>query len=236
MKRFGIVAIVLVVAFAASVRLGYAHFAYVVPTADGSKAQVVFAEGPAPDMNVPIDRIAATTLFCIDRAGKQTPLTWTKSEHALLVELPTSNVQVIGGLSDYGVAQSRHTGDKPVWVKYYPKAIVGGMISAERVTLGEQVPIEIVAEIIDGKLGFQLLLRGKPLPDAECSVLAPGQEKGEKTVTDEKGYAKSRFDKPGRYGVWARYVDPTPGELKGKKYEETRHYATLVVDLAGTNR
>jgi hypothetical protein len=42
-----------------------------------------------------------------------------------------------------------------------------------------------------------------------------------------------RFDKPGRYGVWVKVVDLSPGDLQGTPYDKTHIYATLVVDFPG---
>ena len=35
----------------------------------------------------------------------------------------------------------------------------------------------------------------------------------------------------GQFGAWTRYFEPKAGELGGKKYDEVRHYPTLVVDV-----
>lgn len=227
MKRFLASAVVLVLATTAS-----AHFAYILPSADRSKVQVVFSDLLEPDTKVSIDKIAATTLYSVDANGKHLPLKWTKGEHALLADLPGKDVQVIGGVTDYGFIQSKHTQNKPVWLKYYPKAILGDATAAEKIRLGDKVPLEIVAIVRDGKIGFQALLKGKALAGAEFGILTPGAEKSEKTTTESDGTIKTRFDKPGRYGVRVSHFEPITGQLDGKKYEEIRHYATLVVELA----
>ena len=76
-----------------------------------------------------------------------------------------------------------------------------------------------------------MLAKGKPVADAEVTVLLPGDER-KKVVTDKAGYTPV-FEAAGRYGVWARHFETVSGESGGQKYEEVRHYATLVVD-AGT--
>ncbi len=227
MKRFFASAIVLVIASTAS-----AHFAYIVRTGDGAKIQVIFSDTLEPDTKVSIDKIAATTLFAVNATGMQTPLKLSKGEHALLAETPDKDTMVIGGITDYGFHQSKHTQNKPVWLKYYPKAILGDVLAAEKVRLGDKVPLEIVAVVREGKLGFQALMKGKPLADADCGVVLPGEEKGIKTKTDAAGMIMARFDKAGKYGARVSHIEPIAGELSGKKYEEIRHYATLVVDFA----
>jgi hypothetical protein len=50
-----------------------------------------------------------------------------------------------------------------------------------------------------------------------------------KVKTDAGGQTEA-FAEHGRYGAWARFWESDPGERGGKKYEELRHYATLVFD------
>ncbi len=48
--------------------------------------------------------------------------------------------------------------------------------------------------------------------------------------TDDAGLTTA-FAQQGRYGAWVRYWQDKAGERDGKKYEQVRHYATLVVDV-----
>ena len=54
--------------------------------------------------------------------------------------------------------------------------------------------------------------------------------KSVKVKTDATGHTPA-FNTPGRYGAWAKSVIAAPGSVGDKKYEEARHYATLVVDV-----
>jgi hypothetical protein len=72
---------------------------------------------------------------------------------------------------------------------------------------------------------------GKPVAEADCVVKSPGDDKGERTKTTADGQVPGRFDKPGRYGVWVRTVDLSPGSVAGTAYDKTHIYATLVVDF-----
>jgi hypothetical protein len=72
------------------------------------------------------------------------------------------------------------------------------------------------------------MARGKPLADAEVTVILP-DGKQEKVKTDAQGQTKTLTQK-GRYGAWARFWEKSAGERDGKKYEELRHYAMLVFD------
>jgi hypothetical protein len=128
---------------------------------------------------------------------------------------------------NYGVMQK---GDaKPYLLAYHPRAVVG-TIPANGGKV-DSLPAQLIPVAAGGKVKFQFVSTGgKPIADAEATVLLPEAGKKEKAKTDKDGFTKE-FTGAGRYGVWVKYTDPTPGELDGKKYDEARHYATLVVDV-----
>ncbi len=221
MVRLSILAAVLL-AFVAS---SQAHFVFVAPDAnDPQKAIVVFSDELAPDANVPIDKIAGIKLQVRDASGKDVPASATKGEHALNVQVPGKGNRTIFGSVDYGVLQKGDS--KPFLLRYHPKALVG---SADSTKIGDKLPIEIVPVIKSGKVRFQVLAKGKPLADAEVTVM-PNKDKSRKVTTDKEGLTPE-FDARGRFGVWTKASDAIAGELDGKKYEEIRNYATLVVDF-----
>ncbi|MCI0464081.1 MAG: DUF4198 domain-containing protein [Gemmataceae bacterium] len=202
-----------------------AHFIWIVPDgADGTKAKVVFSEDLEPDEGVPVEKIAATKLLIRDAAGKVAPLDWKKGEHAYLVSLPDQGPAVIGGACTYGVMQ-RGQG-KPFLLAYYPKLIRGEPQTAKS---WDQLPLEIVPQ---GAGRFQVVFAGKPAADAEVVVVAPATDGKETLKTDAQGEFKVRSTAPGLYGIRARHVEAKAGEHDGKKYEEARHYATLIFQIA----
>ena len=200
-----------------------AHFVFVIPDAKNpEKAIVVFSDELAPDANVDIGKIAAIKLQLRDPAGKDSPLTATKAESALAVNVSGKGNRIVFGTIDYGVMQ-RGEG-KPFLLRYHPKAMIGFVDSTK---VGEKLPIEIVPIVAKGKAKFLVLSKGKPLPEAEVNVIG---EKKEKLVTDKEGMT-SQVDAKGVVGLWTKASEAVSGELGGKKYEEVRNYATLVVDL-----
>jgi hypothetical protein len=209
------------------------HFVYIVPDAENRQLQIVFSEDPAPDEKVAVDKIMNTELFVVDANGTQTSVKWSRSnDHYLSAKLPAAAAQLIAGRTNYGVTNSRHTGNIPVLIKYYSKAVLGDPARATA-RLGSAVPLEIVPVVREGKLEFIALSGGRPLADADCVVKAPGDDKAERTKTTSAGQIPGRFDSPGRYGVWVRMVDLTPGEVAGARYDKAHSYATLVVDFPG---
>lgn len=201
--------------------LAFAHFVFVIPQSDNT-AQVVLSEDLKPDDDVDINLIAGAKLTI---KGQSQPLKLLKSEQVLTVATPGHGTRVIQSTAELGV-QKRGKG-KPFFLIYHPKTIIGDAFDPATV-LGD-VPAEIVPIGKPGELKFKLLKNNKPAPGAEINVILPSGN-SKKIVTDADGMT-SAFEAPGRYGAWARCVDPAPGQANGEKYEEIRHYPTLVADL-----
>lgn len=208
----------------AAVAAAQAHFPFVIPEADGSKAIVVFSDTLEPDANVNIDKLSPTKLKLRDSAGNDSAIEWTKGDHRLLVTVPGSGTRVVHGTTDYGVLQKGE--GKPFRLMYYPKAIVGPATPAA--TLGDKAVLEIVPVGAAGKTQFQVLAAGKPVAECEVTVLVPGG--GRKAVKTGADGLTPAFEGQGRYGVVAKRFEAKPGEHAGLKYEEVRNYATLVFD------
>jgi uncharacterized GH25 family protein len=204
--------------------LAQAHFPFIVLGDKGDSAKVVFSDSLEPDTNVNIEKLANTKLTLRDSAGKDSALEWKKGEGFYAVNVPGTGDRVVFGTTDYGVLQK---GDaKPFKLMYYPKAVVG---TATAKAIGEKQPLEIVAEGKSAALRFQVLLAGKPLENAEVTVMLPAGNK--KALTTDKNGFTTPIDGAGRYGVYAKHIEAKAGEHAGKKYDEIRHYATLVCDV-----
>jgi uncharacterized GH25 family protein len=203
-----------------------AHFPFVVPDAQGQSAKVVFSDNLEPDTNVNVEKIGNTKLTLRDAAGKESALEWKKADGYYDVNVPGTGDRVVYGVTDYGVLQKGD--DKPFKLAYYPKAVIG---AASAKPVGEKLALEVVADGgAGGKVRFRVLAAGKPVADAEVTVLVPGGTK-KALKTDKEGYTTG-FEGAGRYGVYAKHVEPKSGEHAGKKYDEIRSYATLVCEVA----
>jgi uncharacterized GH25 family protein len=213
------------IALLAFATIANAHFVFVIPDAKNhEKALVVFSDEQAPDSNVDIGKIAGIKLQVRDAAGKDSPLTATKSENALAVNVPGKGRRIVFGSIDYGVLQRGDS--KPFLLRYHPKALFGAVDASK---IGEKLPVEIVPVLSSGKVRFQVLAKGKPLADAEVNVIMEGNQK-EKLMTDKEGLTTAVAVK-GKMGVWAKASTASSGEVDGKKYDEIRDYGTLVVDF-----
>lgn len=202
-----------------------AHFPFVVPDDKGQSAKVVFSDNLEPDPNVNIEKLANTKLTLRDAAGKESALEWKKGEGFYAVNVPGTGDRVVFGVTDYGVLQK---GDaKPFKLVYYPKAVLG---AANATALGEKAGLDVIADGASAKVRFRVLAAGKPVADSEVTVLLPGGNK-KAVATDKDGYTPA-FEGAGRYGVYAKLIEAKAGEHGGKKFDEIRHYATLVCDVA----
>lgn len=212
-----------------SISIASAHFAYIVPEGP-NKGRIVFSDNLKADEKVPVERLANLKLQVVSQ-GKASDLSSTldKKANVYRIEVPGETPRVVVGTISYGVLQR---GDaKPFLLKYYPKTIFGSWSTTAEATAGNSVPFEITPIREENKLHFQVSLKGQPVAKAEVSVLIPGEEKAKTVTTDEKGLTEA-FDKLGQYGIQSKNSEASSGEVDGKKYDEVRHYATLVVTLA----
>lgn len=201
-----------------------AHFTFVVPEPDGASVKVIFSDDLKPDTNVNVEKIGGTKLTLRDAAGKDTPLELKKGDGCYTATLPGSGPRVVFGTTEFGVSQK---GDaKAFLLVYHPKALVGD-VPAKAAAVGAR--LEVVPAGEPGKPRFRVVADGKPAAEAEVTVMVPGSMK-QMVKTDKDGLTPA-FAAAGRYGVFARWTEAKPGEHAGKKYEEVRHYATLVADV-----
>jgi uncharacterized GH25 family protein len=210
---------------AASVAWG--HFPFIVPEGKGETAKVIFSDDLEPDTKVNIEKLAGTKLTLRNAAGKESPLEWKKGEGFYAVTVPGAGDRVVYGVTEYGVLQKGE--DKPFKLTYFPKAVIG-TATAKEATVGEKLPLEIAATGTPGKLKFRVLAAGKPAANLEVTVILPDGAK--KAVTTDKDGNTPEYDATGRFAVYAKLIEPKGGEFGGKKFDESRNYATLVCDVA----
>jgi uncharacterized GH25 family protein len=204
--------------------LALAHMVYVVPSGEG-KLTVVFSDSLEPDLKVAIDKVAGLKLSARMANGKDMPVEVKKGDHKLTAEVPTDGVKFVQGSVIYGISTKV---EKPSILVYHPKAVMAG-VTATDATIGEKAALEIVPFTAGGKTRFQLLAKGQPVADAEGTVMMADGKK-EPVKTNKEGFTEG-FSGAGRFAAYLKLVEAKPGEHEGKKYDEIRHYATLVVDV-----
>jgi hypothetical protein len=214
----------------AATATGLAHFVFVVPVPTGVAALVMLSENLEPDAKVDVNLIAGTQLSLRTAQGHETPLPLVKGQLAFGVALPDDMTGVVHGLTDLGVQQMGKA--PPNLLLYHPKTILGDAFDT-RHRLGDIVPVELVPIGAPGAVRLLLLGRGQPQASAEVTVIGPdGAERVLKTGADGRTDVLAQT---GRYGAWARFWEATPGERGGVRYDEVRHYATLVFDAGAAN-
>jgi hypothetical protein len=204
-----------------------AHFVFVVPQADGAKAKVVLSEDLSPDADVDLILKDNAKLYVRDESGKDAPLVLRKTaDDSAETELPGHGLRVVHGIADLGVMQRGNT--KPFLLVYHPKTILGDAFDPQA-SLGEKSPVEIIPIGKAGAVAFRVVAQGKPVANAEVNVVLPDGERT-KTTTDASGQTAT-FPHTGRFAAWTRHFEAKGGESGGRPFEETRHYATLVIDV-----
>lgn len=203
-----------------------AHFLFIVPESGAPSAKVVFSEDLQNDEDVDISIVDSSKLFARDVEGKDAPVALEKADAKRGIKLTPDRTAVLYGTCEAGVMQR---GDSPTFLLvYHPKTILGNAFN-KKAALGDKAPAELIPVGKAGELRFQLVAGGKPVADSELTVILPdGEQKKAKTNADGQTEA---FKAMGRYGVWARHFENASGERDGKKYEQIRHYPTLVVDV-----
>ena len=208
-----------------------AHHIWIIPDRpDGPKATAVFGDTLAPQSPDLLKKIAHTRLFVREASGNEELVEWTKGEDSFALEVSGAGPRVVGGTCVYGVESMDHRLHKrvePYLLVYHPKTVLGPCTGQKP---WERLPLEILAEVSGEKVHLRVLFRGKPAPRAEMFVLADGQEKVE-LKTDDEGRATLEVKRPGTYGFRTRQIEAKGGEYRGKKYAETRHYASLVLPV-----
>lgn len=202
----------------------FGHFVFVVPQ-KGGEMIVVFSDSLEPDEAVSIQKIAGIELVARDEAGANKAIKATVDKASLKATAP-SGTRVVYGSVVYDVLQKGET--PPYLLSYHPKAILGDPL-AKGTVVGEKLPIEVMVAGKPGAVQFQAVAKGKPLAGVEMNVYPPGAGK-KKVTTDAEGLTPA-FAETGRFYLWTKATDATPGERDGKKYVESRNYATLVVDM-----
>jgi uncharacterized GH25 family protein len=203
----------------------FGHFVFVVPQKDNQAAKVVFSEDTQAVDGVPLDKILPLKLKAFSTAGKTTDVTCTKGEHCLTTAFP-ADCPMLQGSVVYGVMARKDA--KPALLVYHPKALLPGT-KPEQATVGAAAALEVIPLTEGGKTRFRVLSAGKPVADAEGTAVLPDGKK-EKLKTDAEGKTPA-LTVNGTIAVWFRHTEAKAGEHESKKYEEIKHYATLVIDI-----
>jgi uncharacterized GH25 family protein len=212
--------------FALTATPSYAHFVLLVPSADGKNAIAILSDSLKPDDAVDVGKIGGTKLMVRRSGAADAPVAWTKDAHSYKFAIPGDGPRQVFGITDYGVMQRGES--KPFLLQYQSKAVVGDWSKFE--PLGKPLSVEIVPVRSSNGVRFRALAGGQPIANADVTVMPPDNADSTKVKTDSEGLTPE-FKSAGQYGAWVSHSEPKSGEHGGKKYEEIRRYATVVVTV-----
>lgn len=211
-----------------------AHFVWVETKAapDGTtQARIYFSEALEPGAARLVGRLKPTEAWACGDKGPATPLTlqsWTDEANetgALVANLQAAHSVV--AKCRYGVFERE---GQALLLNYYARHLPSGVDVASGANCSVALPLDIVPASHDDICDLTVRWEGKPLADADLTVVGPDQESQE-LKTDAEGKASLKNVKPGRYAVRTRHVEADKsGKYEDKKYGQTWHVATLTFD------
>lgn len=201
-----------------------AHWVWIFPdTSDATKVNVVFGHHVAPaDDSKLLDKIVGAKLW-IRTAGGDKPVEWKRGENQYTFAI--TGPMTVGGVNEYGVVQKGTA--KPFRLVQCPKLVLGNDDKP-----WAKLPLEIVPKRDGDSFRLTVYYQGKRAPAGlEVTIHAPDDQKVPILKTDDQGTVVFRPEGTGLFGFTVPYTVAEAGEANGKKYEETRYSASLVLNI-----
>lgn len=203
----------------ATVAPAQAHFLWAYPDKSGNQCHLQFCESPGDSILPMMASLAPKITFVSSNCQ-----TIRNTDNRLVVTHTPGRPD--GATLLYGVLDRE--GDFLLY--YYAKAARNWAEAGQHAFdpgTPEKATFEIVAVREDSKVKLTALFNGKPVQAQFVYNPAPGEEAELQNNPDGTVWVEPKANAP--LAVRARHIEPIAGELEGKKYNETRHYATLVV-------
>lgn len=205
----------------------HAHFLFIriLPPAEGGRAaEVYFSElAEAGDPRF-VAKIAGTELWLQKTPGRFDALKVHKAADRLRAWVPETGSMVVVGRCDYGVlARTKQT---PFLLRHFPKAMAGSPAELNKMRPHGKLPLEMVATVESDGVHLIALKDGKPVPKA-AFITIDSHLANVNLTADEEGRALWKPPSAGVYAVYTRDTRKESGEVRGKKYEEIRDFATV---------
>lgn len=225
--------------FCLSASTAHAHFLWLLATKDAAGNQIVqahfseAADDPEPEL---LKRLEGLQVWHRPQSGDVQSLTVKTTSEALEVAVPAGldadHPGVIVSEKNFGVTGR---GDVKFLLQYYAKLYPGNATNAVKLGTTERLRLDIIPAIEGQTLTLHVTWEGKPVADSEVVVKGPGL-KGDKLKTDAQGIAKVDLASAGLLEIRARHIVAKGGEFEGKAHTEVRHYCTLTMPWAGTEK
>lgn len=210
-----------------------AHFLWIktVTQEDNPQALVFFNETPMDATYHFPEKLAKTKLWLRAADGKRTEVATkaieSEDQIGLIGPLGSDKAAALESNQQYGIYG---TALLVYHAKHIPAATPEALNAAGT---SKELKLEIVPQAKDKDLRFTVLWNGKPLPKAKMTILVGEDEPVEKE-TDEEGSVTVKAEKGGLVGALANTMEKDKsGQLDGKDYKGTMHYASLTFELPG---
>lgn len=213
-----------------------AHFIWVdvVNAENGPEARMYFSEEPAPGGAHLLAKVSHAKLYANGFQGGRVPLSLTEStdkeSETGYLAATVGNAPVCVEVDvEYGVFER---GGAPMLIHYYAKCVSFDSPSElESLKSPGKLRLDMIPRIKDGKAALLVLFDGRPAAGAEVVLL--DDDAPQELRTDEHGLVSLKRPLSGRLAARAVVVDEDgSGEKDGRRYEETRHYCTLICNSA----
>ena len=188
----------------------------------GRQVDVFFSEIARAGDPLFVPRIAHTKLWMQTTPGKFQPLKVRELPDRLRSRLPAGGAVAVSGECTWGVLVR----DVPFLLRYFPGAIHGEAKTLNTLKPRPKVPLQITATVHEDRIEMVALANGKPLPGAMFTTVDDDLV-NEELKADKNGRVVFRPDTEGHFCVYTKRVTPGEGTHDGKKYTETRDFATL---------
>lgn len=232
MNRFLFASAVAVAGFVLAVPSAQAHFIYLKQSADknATKVEGFFGHAPEPDEPRLLANLEGLEVWWTPAQGERVRVPLSLGGDRMVGSAPAGRGMVFAN-KDSGVREREGVAYRSfACVQAAPPLESGAGIS---LPADARPKLELQAQRLDGgKVRLTVLFQGKPLPQAEVEGMIPGAGPAN-GQTDDKGSIEFALAQPGFLDFHVKHVVPGEGELDGKKFTETRHNATLVVETAG---
>ena len=198
-----------------------AHFLWITAEAPGqpgqpTRIQVFLNEPPepgGPEFLKFVQGVVPTT--------SGVPLATTTGEETVAAPWVGPLPTMVDAESDLGLK----TRGEATFRLMYTARLQTEPVPATATEMGIRLRVRLIS-LPDGKSVIEVLYNGKPAPKAKIKSY-PEAGDGAELTADDNGQLAVDGVLEGKTGLWATWTDPTPGELAGKPFGETRHYAIL---------
>ncbi len=213
-----------------------AHFLWLdsEPVGETRTGLLFFGEGPQ-DRNYHLpEPIAAAEVFARTDNGKRDKLSTEPRETddyvGLEMPLPTAKTASLETVCEYGIYGG-------AMLCYYSQHLLptpDGKLSD--IAPSAELKLNIVPKRKPGGVAATVLWKGKPLSDAEVTMIDPDGESSDQT-TDGKGQVFFLLAKKGTVGLMTNHSEKEKsGEFNGQKFKGQANYATLTFDFTPSGK